>query len=207
MPLTQGTAIDISNYTGKLEFWDLDWLQGNSDLVIVRLSTEDGAGQRDIAAQQVSALGERGIPWQGYLWCYWDQHPASHWERATELLPAGWPGYYGRNIWLDMEDDVTPGVRALDWVTSYAWLLEGEDFAPGLYTGAWWIRKHSAAFQPALERHWARFPLWNANYNGNPSCGNPGLPIWGAVAMHQYESVGQGPVLGSYDRSLICHVE
>lgn len=205
--MNHGIAIDISNYTGKLESWDLDWLEQNSQLVIVRLSTEDGSSQRDIAAQQVAALAARGKPWQGYLWAYWGLDPIVHWNLATEMLPPGWPGYYGRNIWIDMEDPPSRPGDALSWVAEYAWILEHEDFRPGVYTGQWWIGEQQGGFGPLRSAQWTRLPLWFASYNVPPSCAPSGTAPWNGVAMHQFESIDQGPVLAKYDRSLICNVE
>lgn len=202
-----GTAIDISNYTGKLEDWDLDWLQGNCDLVIVRLSTEDNHAQRDIAAQQVGALAARGIPWQGYLWAYWVDDPFDHWQRAKAKLPPSWPGYYGRNIWIDLEDAVPQGDRALPWVMAYAEMLRADDFLPGVYTGEWWVNQERSAFEGGRADLWTRYPLWFADYSEPPSCKPQGTAPWWNVAMHQFQSIDQGPVIASYDRSLICNVE
>lgn len=205
--LDSGIAIDISNYTGRLDEWDLDWLQGNAQLVIVRLSTEDNHGQRDIAEQQVSALAGRGIPWQGYLWAYWSDDPFDHWQRVKERLPEGWHGYYGRNIWIDLEDFEQPAIATLAWVMAYAEMLRAEDFLPGVYLGEWWADAEREAFEGGRAELWTRYPLWFARYNGYRTCQPQGTAPWASVAMHQFESVDQGPVLASYDRSLICKVE
>lgn len=199
-------AIDISNYTGFLGEGQVAWIRENFEFAIVRLSTEDGGRQRDKAAQQVRALHEGGVPWQGYLWCYWDQSPFDHWQRAQELLPAGWPGYHKLGIWLDMEDIASPAIWSLDWVNSYAQLLEADGFVPGVYTGLWWIRQHAGAFDGEQGKYWGRYPLWWAAYNGRPSCSPDSIGPWQHIAMHQYASVEKGPLVSSYDVSLICDV-
>lgn len=201
-----GTAIDISNYTGRLDDRQLRWLQDEAELVVVRLSTEDSKGQRDIAAQQVDALAGAGIAWQGYLWCYWDESPYVHWQRAQEKLPPGWPKYHQLGIWLDMEDAAPPGMDPLDWVGAYAQMLRVDGFVPGVYTGRWWLDAHRWAQQGERGRYWSQYPLWWASYGVEPSC-QPGYTHpWTAVAMHQYRSVESGSVLNSYDLSLICDV-
>lgn len=207
MPMTSGTAIDISNYTGDLDDARLEWLQANADLVVVRLSTEDRRGQRRIAQQQVVALASRGIPWQGYLWCYWADDPYDHWASAKEMLPPDWPAYYGSHIWLDMEDRDEYPRHTLEWVNSYASLLRTDGFRPGVYTGLWWLRQHAAAFDGDRGRYWAQYPLWWASYGVQPDCQPSSIGPWQSVAMHQYQSVDHGPVMGSYDLSLICNVE
>lgn len=201
-----GTAIDISNYTGELDARQLNWMRDNADLVIVRLSTEDNKRQRDIAAQQVGALAQAGIPWQGYLWCYWRDDPYEHWMAAQEKLPRGWPGYHQLGIWLDMEDACAPAKGALEWVNSYATLLRADGFSPGVYTGLWWIRQHAGAFYDDRGRYWAQYPLWWASYGVTPECQPSSIGPWKDVAMHQYQSVDQGDPLSSYDLSLICNV-
>jgi hypothetical protein len=200
------TAIDISNYTGELGPDEVVWLKENAQLVIVRLSTEDNHNQRRIARQQVIALAGAGIPWQGYIWCYWDMAPTDHWRLATELLPEGWPGYHQSGIWLDMEDDCEPHLLAPAWVGAYGLMLRAEGFVPGIYTGSWWIDKHYRAFAPWLSELWAQYPLWFANYNVQPTCEPPGTTPWTSAAMHQHAEVKAGPVLHSYDLSLICDV-
>lgn len=182
-------------------------MRDNAQLVIVRLSTEDNKGQRAIAAQQVSALADAGIPWQGYLWCYWGMDPVDHWALAQEMLPASWPGYYGLNIWLDMEDDCSPPLLALAWVYAYGELLRRDGFAPGVYTGEWWIDKHDAAFKPHLAHIWNQYPLWFAAYKlPRPPADKQTAP-WGEVAIHQYASVDVGDVLRSYDVSDVYNVQ
>jgi hypothetical protein len=200
------TAIDISNYSGELTPEKIAFLRANASLVIVRLSTENGANQRAIAAQQVAALAEAGIPWQGYIWSYWDQSPVEHWEWARELLPDGWPGYHKLGIWLDCEDPSVPAVDALDWINSYASLLRADGFVPGVYTGLWWVRRHDAAFRGSRGQYWAQFPLWWASYRVKPACLPSSIGPWQSVAMHQYQAVEVGSPLSSYDLSLICDV-
>jgi len=195
------TAIDISNYTGNLTQNQALWLKRNTDLVIVRLSTEDGGGQREIAAQQVSVLASYRIPWQGYLWCYWQDNPVDHWARATEKLPKDWPGYHSLGIWLDMEDKCDPPLLALSWVYRYKLLLKPEGFEVGVYTGEWWLDAHRSAFTTHLAPIWRTFPLWFANYSVPPGGALPGAAPWEKVAMHQYRVVEDNPVLPNYDVS------
>lgn len=205
--LNHGTAIDISNYTGRLSGEQLLWLKDNCDVVIVRLSTEDGGNQREIAAQQVSALADAGVPWQGYLWCYWQDSPFEHWKRATELLPTNWPGYFQSAIWLDMEDICRPAVRVIDWVMAYSAMLKTEGFIPGVYTGQWWMDLHKPAFEEPAAIYWRQLPLWLAHYGIDPTC-TPTLPYpFRSIAMHQYQAVNVGDPLSSYDLSLICNLE
>lgn len=199
-------AIDISNYTGELRQTHLDWLRENADFVIVRLSTEDNRNQRVIAASQVRALHRARIPWQGYLWCYWDDDPFDHWHRATELLPGEWPSYHQLGIWLDMEDACVPARKSLEWVSAYANLLATDGFVPGVYTGKWWVDQHRAAFTGHRAKYWATFPVWWARYGIEPSCDLTGIEPFTRLAMHQFEAVDRGPVLRSYDRSHVCSV-
>lgn len=197
-------AIDISNYTGHLDGAAVDYLRRAASFVVVRLSTEDVAGQRDIAASQVGTLADAGIPWQGYLWCYWDDDPYQHWQLAQERLPAGWAGYHRLGIWLDMEDNCPNAAAALEWVGAYASLLTRDEFVPGVYTGRWWIDQHPAAFAGGRTRYWTQYPLWWASYGVAPSCYLAGIGPWERVAMHQYQSVDRGAYLSSYDLSQVC---
>lgn len=197
------TAIDISNYTGDLSERQLEWLRETAAFVIVRLSTEDQDHQRTIAAQQVYALADARIPWQGYLWCYWDMDPFEHWRRATELLPDGWPGYLKAGIWLDMEDPVPRGQQALSWIGAYASLLARDGFTAGVYTGQWWLDQNRAGFEGGREDYWTEYPLWFARYGIPPTPAVAGIHPWTEVAMHQWAAVNQGPVLRSYDVSAV----
>lgn len=197
-------AIDISNYSGYLDDRQVEWLKANCQLVIVRLSTEDKRSQRDIAAQQVLALHAAGVPWQGYLWCYWDMDPYEHWRLATEKLTGEWPSYHRLAIWLDMEDVCRPAWHALEWVSAYAGLLAADGFLPGVYTGQWWLDQHREAFEGGRAKYWTQYPLWWAHYGIEPTCTPPNLVPWEQAAMHQYRSVGHGSPLSAYDVSLVC---
>lgn len=207
MTLDHGTAIDISNYTGELSELQVNWLRDNCDVVIVRLSTEDGRSQRWIAQQQVGALADGGVPWQGYLWCYWQDSPYEHWQRAKELLPADWPGYFQSAIWLDLEDLQRPQIHVLDWVMAYANMLRAEGFIPGVYTGQWWVDLHPAAFTPETAAYWRQLPLWLAHYGIDPTCKPTPPQPFRSIAMHQYQTVEGSYPLSHYDLSLICNLE
>lgn len=206
MPNRENIAIDISNYTGMLGTKHIEWMRENAAFAIVRLSTEDGRDQRRIAAQQINELVQAGIPWQGYLWCYWQDDPVEHWIRATEMLPAGWPGYHGSGIWLDCEDTPHRPGAAFTWLMAYSHMLALEGFTPGIYTGTWWVRQNPAEFAGMRAGYLARMPAWWANYSHLPGCDVPQIEPWETLAMHQYASVNVGPVLLAYDLSYVCQL-
>lgn len=197
------TAIDISNYTGEVHDAQLAFLRDNADLVIVRLSTETTGNQAQIAAQQVRALAQAGIPWQGYLWCYWRDSPYELWSRAQAALP-GWNGYYGARIWLDAEDTPDDGAAAFDFIMAYARLLTTDEFVPGLYTGGWWLRQNPGVLEGDRGRYLAHLPLWLANYTIPGDCSIQPVAGWESVAMHQYASRDRFGSLGPLDLNVIC---
>lgn len=201
-----GTAIDISNYSGRLNGTQCEWLRDRYDLVIVRLSTEDNRGQRAIAAQQVLALAEAGIPWQGYLWMYWDVYPEVLWERATAQLPADWPYYSGTGIWLDLEDQPDDTRLAATCLQAYCDILETDDFQPGVYSGPWWVEQNPWITEGRIAKKMSQLPVWWANYNVQASC-NLGMPYpFVDLAMHQHTSYNAlGPMMAC-DISEVCRV-
>lgn len=181
-------ALDISNYTGRLNTQQIEWLQGRYDLVIVRLSTENNRQQRSIAAQQVAALAAARIPWQGYLWMYWEQYPSALWNLARERLPDGWPGYSGKGIWIDLEDEPGDSGLAATCLQAYLDVLETDGFTPGIYTGSWWVAKNEWLSDEPVARKLSTLPVWWADYNREPGAEIPLAGPFTDLAMHQYAS-------------------
>lgn len=198
------SAVDISNYTGRLSPEQAGYLRDNTDLVIVRLSTETSRDQHAIALQQIEALNQAGVPWQSYLWCYWADSPYELWMRASEGVDPTWSGYYGGRIWLDLEDHPSDDSRAFDWILSYAALLEMDDFRPGIYTGQWWLDQHPGILEGQRAHYLTSFPLWIANYSHPGDCTIEAPAEWQRVAMHQYASREAWGPLGAVDLSVIC---
>lgn len=199
-------AIDISNYSGRLNGVQVDWLRDRYDLVIVRLSTEDNHGQREIAAQQVKALADAQLPWQGYLWFYWDVYPGVSWMRAKEMLPDGWPGYCGSGIWLDLEDMPGDHRLAATCLQAYCDILETEGFQPGIYSGSWWVKRNPWLSDEPIARKLSTLPTWWASYGTDPKCDLP-LPMpFANLAMHQYVSHQWLGPIPACDESLICRI-
>lgn len=201
-----GKAIDISNYSGRLNAAQLDWLQGRYDLVIVRLSTENNRQQRSITVQQVTALAAAGIPWQGYLWMYWEQYPGALYMLATELIPDGWPGYAGKGIWIDLEDETGDPRLAATCLQAYLDILETEGFQPGVYSGSWWVERNPWLSDDPIARKLATLPTWWADYGVAPTCDLPLAGPFGNLAMHQYAAHQSLGPMYACDESLICRI-
>lgn len=201
-----GRALDISNYTGRLNGEQVEWLKDRYDLVIVRLSTEDHRQQRAIAAQQVSALAGAGIAWQGYLWLYWEQYPTRLWQLASQFLPSEWPGYAGSGIWIDLEDMPGDPQLAATCLLAYLAILETEQFQPGIYTGSWWIAQNDWISDEPLAKKLSQLPTWWADYNQEPTCDLALAGPFSNLAMHQYAAHNSlGPLLAC-DESLVCRI-
>lgn len=197
-------AVDISNYTGRLSADQAGYLRHSTDLVIVRLSTETSRDQHNIALQQINALNDAGVPWQAYLWAYWNDSPYELWMRASDGIDPTWAGYYGGRIWLDLEDNPEDDNRAFDWILSYGALLEMEDFRPGIYTGQWWLDQHPGFLAGRRAEFLTSFPLWLANYSHPGDCSILPPPEWQSIAMHQYASREEWGIIGPCDLSVIC---
>lgn len=199
-------AIDISNYTGTLSAEQARWIREHYDLAIVRLSTEDNHGQREIAAQQVKMLADQSVPWQGYLWMYWEQWPGTLWMRAKAHLPESWPGYAGAGIWIDLEDTPGPYDLAAACLQAYCDILETEGFVPGIYTGGWWVAQNPWLLEEPICRKLATLPVWWAHYGLAPSCNLSLAGPFRDLAMHQFAShQALGPLMAC-DESLICRI-
>lgn len=197
------TAIDISNYTGYLSGDQVGYLREHADLVIVRLSTETSGNQHGISMQQIGALVAGAVPWQAYLWCYWRDSPYELWQRAQGGLP-NWKGYYGARIWLDAEDTPDDANQAFDFIMGYARLLTTDEFVPGIYTGAWWLRQNAGILEGERGRYLAALPLWLANYTLPGDCTIQPVGAWERVAMHQYASRERLGPLGPCDLNVVC---
>lgn len=207
-PAYSGLAIDISNYTGRLDARACEIIQtAGVGLVVVRLSIEETAAQAEIAAQQVGALADAGIPWQGYVWAYFDMDPAEIWAEATRRLDPAWPGYHGATVWLDCEGAVPDGADVVQWLQDWDTVVRANNCLPGIYSTRLWWETNVPIPLRRQRRLFGGWEAWIAQWDGYRSCANVWpWPPFGVVSMKQTGEQELTPELGPHDVNWACHV-
>lgn len=199
-------AVDVSNYNGELtDEWCTAVKAAGVALVIVRLSTESEHDQAEITARQVAVLARNQVPWQGYLWAYWNSDPGVLWDAAQAQLPPGWPGYSGRNIWIDCEDGDPDPYLGLLWLVEYGRILEAADFQPGIYTSPYWWKNNVRNRDSQQVRILGEWPLWVAYWDWAMDCAKvPPFGAWTGALIKQTGQTSLDGVPGAVGVDWIC---
>jgi GH25 family lysozyme M1 (1,4-beta-N-acetylmuramidase) len=187
---------DISNHQGLVN-WEAARASGLVDFAIIKAS--EGLTFRDAwLARNVTELRRLGIPFGTYHYALpYKNDPVSEARAyAAAIAPLGVQA--GESTWLDMEDpDLPVGHEAGAWSVAFcaelARIFGGQE-EPGIYTYPSYVPERSMD-EPGL----ARFNLWYASYDGDPSqpyAGRVPRP-WQQVTIWQYTAFKAVPGLGA----------
>jgi len=175
-------VLDISNYGGELPASVVaDWKTAGVQKVVVGVDLAPGHPM--LARRQLKAASDGGLEIEVYRYCYWgaDVHA------SLQLLAAAIAGLPVQRIWLDFEDDSAPhyGVQqelVCGWIADC--LAAAEDLWPGMigvYTARWWWEPYTGNIP-----RFSSYPLWVAEYDGDPSLNFTRFGGWSACFRKQY---------------------
>lgn len=169
-------ALDISNYQGEVSAATVAcWKAAGIEHVIVRASLETVA-MGELAQRQARVIVDGGLGLSAYVWAYWGWNPEAT-ARAALRLFADLPV---QRWWVDAEESgqgYTPD-QLEAWLERILAVLPDQ----GIYTGAWWWNYFIG------ESPLARYPLWDANYDGLPQSGFVPYGGWTKEAVSQFSS-------------------
>lgn len=158
---------DVSNYQSP----DLD--QGEilptDDLVIVRLNMPYEKPKLKTTKSQVQAGRIKGKRVGLYVWAYGNMTPDEiipparerAWDLGINLLPN--PLSADEILWVDCETSAGDTGPNAEWLRRAKALVDNRGIVLGIYTGAWWWQRYMED-----TKEFADWPLWYANYNGQP---------------------------------------
>lgn len=174
-------GIDVSNYTGAIDAARAEALHAAGvRRAVVGTQYPAPPYPSGVAHAQIPALLDAGIEVQAYVYLWLAEDTAAQVRAAVQRL-APWQGRIAR-LWLDVEDTSAPAQSPPQRVQAVrAAVAACGPFAPGIYTGAWWWRPHTA------DTHaFAQLPLWVAQYDGERNLDFSPFGGWTRAAMKQY---------------------
>lgn len=171
-------ALDVANYAGP----DLSELLATHrpQHVICRLSLEDG-NKRAIAVAQLRQVLAWGLIPGGYGWPYFDDGP--NWSVSGWLDICAEAGVSIPVLWIDAEENTHPGTpeHNTEWLRTAGDEARRRGVRPGIYTRADWWNTYVA------DAGFGDWPLWVANYNGQPTLDGLAIPMgWDHIDGHQW---------------------
>jgi GH25 family lysozyme M1 (1,4-beta-N-acetylmuramidase) len=168
-------AIDVSHWSGEISKAKFSAAKaGGVSRVVVSLNN------LDLARRQLEAAASAGLEVQAYIYLYFAQDVAARVRSCLGVIG----GLGVEHVWLDCEDEkhtLTP--HQLNARIEDAILAVGPPYTAGIYTAAWWWKKHMGILAGQT-----RLPLWDAFWDGEADLDAPRYGGWTRAAMSQYRA-------------------